>query len=113
MPTKDRIKEKMREQGVTQNALAKKAGLSQSGLSTILSGKARPREDSLVSIAEALHCSVTDLFDEPVILSATSPGIPGLSDEEILLVENFRTLSPEGQAALMATLSGLLSAYRR
>ena len=64
MSASEKIKERLKKLGLSQNALAKKAGLSQSGLSTILSGKAKPREDSMEAIAKALGCTVADLYDE-------------------------------------------------
>ena len=105
----DGVKRKLKEIHMTQNELAKKAGLSSSGMSTIMTGKARPRVDSMQAIADALGCTISDLLGDPAtVLSATGAAVPGLSPEEQILVENFRSLNASGQEALMSMLAGLL-----
>jgi len=60
----DRIKGLMNEKHLSQNRLAKLAGLSQSGLSTIVSGAVSPKESTLTAIADALGCTVAELMGE-------------------------------------------------
>ena len=103
------VRHKLKQAGMTQNELAKKAGLSSSGLSTIMQGKVSPREDSMQAIAQALCCTVASLLEDPVtVLSATGQAIPGLSQEEQILVMNFRKLNPEGQDLVLSYLSMLI-----
>ena len=60
----DRIQEKMRERGISQNRLSKIAQISQSGLSSIISGAVSPKEITLQAIAKALDCTVSELMGE-------------------------------------------------
>ena len=64
MPVCDRIKEAMKKRGYSQNRLAKAAQISQSGLSSILSGASSPKENTLRAIADALGVSISELTEE-------------------------------------------------
>lgn len=55
-----RVKEILKEKGMTQIDLAKKLGISTVGLSKILNGD--PKVTTLTKIANALDVSITDLF---------------------------------------------------
>lgn len=59
-----RIQQKMAEQKISQNRLAKAAQISQSGLSSIISGAVSPKEVTLQAIANALNCPVSELMGE-------------------------------------------------
>ena len=52
------------EKGISQNRLAKLAGISQSALSSIESSTKAPSIDSVLLLAQALHCSVAELMGE-------------------------------------------------
>lgn len=58
-----RIVERRKELRISQSALAKSAGISQSGLSTIESEKNGATAATLQSIATVLNCSVDYLVD--------------------------------------------------
>ena len=60
----ERIQAKMKENRISQNRLAKMAQISQSGLSSIISGAVSPKEITLVASANALNCSVSELIGE-------------------------------------------------
>lgn len=60
----DRIQNRMKSLGMSQNKLAKTAQISQSGLSSIISGAVSPKENTLKAIASALQCSVSDLLND-------------------------------------------------
>lgn len=62
MTVGERIGAMMKKQGVSQNRLAKAAQMSQSGLSSIISGAVSPKENTLQAIANALGCSVAELL---------------------------------------------------
>lgn len=64
MTVGQRIKLKMQEAGISQNKLSKMAQISQSGLSSIISGAVSPKETTLQAIASALKCSVSELMGE-------------------------------------------------
>lgn len=76
----DRIKEEMQKRGISQNKLAKAAQLSQSGLSSILSGSVSPKENTLQAIASALNMPLTDLMDEKPGAVSTDPWNPDEMD---------------------------------
>lgn len=57
------VRQKMLEQGISGNALAKKAGIPSSSLKNILQGKVEsPRAQTLHALARALHCTVEELM---------------------------------------------------
>ena len=56
-----RIRERRQAQGLTQEALAERCGITQPGLSLIESGRST-RVSTLQAIAKALGCDVRDLF---------------------------------------------------
>lgn len=59
------IAEMRKEQGLSQNQLAKLSGVPQSVICDIESGKTKaPRIDTLISIARALDTTVTNLIEE-------------------------------------------------
>ena len=99
-----RIAEKMKEQGISQNRLSKLAQISQSGLSSIISGQVSPKENTLQAIAKALGCSVSELIGEiaPGIVRMIPHAIPVIGDiacgEPILAEQNIEGYAdlPEG-----------------
>ena len=64
MSVGQRINERMKTLKMSQNQLAKAAQISQSGLSSIISGAVSPKEVTLSAIAVALGCSVAELMGE-------------------------------------------------
>lgn len=64
MTVGERIKLLMDEHEISQNKLAKRAQISQSGLSSILSGASSPKENTLQAIAKAFDCTVAELLGE-------------------------------------------------
>jgi len=109
------IKAIRKKQGMTQDELAELAMLNRVTIAKYEAGTVEPGARALAQIAAALDVSVQDLYNDDVtVVSATEKSpIPGLSSEEQILITNYRALTSEGQAALMAALSGLLSAFRR
>lgn len=73
-----RIKELMKKKGYSQNKLAKKAQISQAGLSTIVNGGSSPSATTLQAIADALDCSVSELMGElaPGIIPIVRKAVP-------------------------------------
>ena len=73
-----RIQQKMTEQRLSQNRLAKAAQISQAGLSAIISGSVSPKEVTLSAIANALGCSVAELMGElaPGIIPIVRDSVP-------------------------------------
>ena len=60
----EKIKQRLKEKGMSQNELARRAGLSSSGVSTIINGTFEPRMDNLRQIAQVLDCQPGDLIDD-------------------------------------------------
>lgn len=69
MGVREQIRLKMKELGYSQVKLAQRAQLSQSGISSILSGASNPSTSTLQAIANALGCTVSELMGEKVISS--------------------------------------------
>ena len=66
-----RVKELRESKGMSSLVLSKRAGLYQSQLSSLESGKTEPMISTLVLLALALDCSIDDLID----MEKTSEGI--------------------------------------
>lgn len=58
----ERIKQKMNEHGLTARDLAKRAAMSESAVSRILSGESDPRLGTFMKMADALRCDYTWLM---------------------------------------------------
>ena len=60
-----RIKELLREKGITAKELASKIGMTETGLSIAMEDNGNPPLKRLEQIATALGVPVTELFDKP------------------------------------------------
>ena len=60
-----RIKDVLKEQGMTNIALADKVGITRPNMSNIVNGKTNPSLETLERIALALQVPITDLFEQP------------------------------------------------
>lgn len=58
------IQRKRKQLGMTQDALAERLGIGQQSLSRMERGTMAPKFERLQEIADALHCSVAELFIE-------------------------------------------------
>lgn len=58
------ISDRRKRQGLTQEELAKKMGVSQVAVSKWESGVTRPNTSLLVKLAEVLECTVDELLKE-------------------------------------------------
>lgn len=59
-----RIKHIMKERGVTSKELASKIGLTEMGISKILTEKSTPNGKTIMKIAEVLGVTCGELFDD-------------------------------------------------
>ena len=80
------------EQNLSIRDLAKKSGISKSQLSDILLGNKNPNVYSLHLICTALGISLSDFFDDNVIV---------LRGKEAILIKIYHELSPMSQDALI------------
>ena len=62
---KTRIKELLKERGLTLSQIAEQVGTTQTSLSRALGDNGNPTLDTLMKIAEALNVPITDLFARP------------------------------------------------
>ena len=58
----NRIKERRKELGLTQEQLSEKSGISQSAISEIENGVHLPNVEEALDLAEALYTSVEKIF---------------------------------------------------
>ena len=58
-----RLKELLKEKGVSGKELSEKVGVTPASISNIVQGNSFPKPDLLVSIAEVLEVDVKDLFN--------------------------------------------------
>ena len=104
MPVGERIQQKMKEQRISQNRLAKAAQISQSGLSSIISGAVSPKEVTLAAIANALGCTVAELVGEdPGDQQEKAPRTP----EARLLAKGVDRMPEAQRRAIINMMTGL------
>lgn len=103
-----RARELMKRKGISQNELARKAGLSSSGISTTLSENGNPRESSMISIYEALGMTPEEFWTDHRHPETLDP------DQEHLLVI-FEQLNSPGKQFLIQQAESILqqSAFRK
>lgn len=68
-----RVKELLKEKGITAKELAARLGMTETGLGIAISDKGNPPLKRLQEIADALDVSITDLFDEPKTNTVSCP----------------------------------------
>ena len=84
------ISEKRKQAGLTIDELTAKSGVPKGTLNKIINGYTRdPQIETVKSIARALNCTLED-FDD-------SPRVRTLSQEEYLLIQQYRLLDSIGQ----------------
>ena len=93
MSVVDRIRQEMKKRNISQNRLARAAQISQSGLSSILSGDSSPKESTLQAIAAALNMSVSELMEEQPSPVNYDPWNPDMMDYAAREDENIRVLT--------------------
>ena len=68
-----RIKELLKQRGLTAKELAEKLGMTETGLSIAISEKGNPPLKRLQQIASALGVDITELFEKPSSGNFTCP----------------------------------------
>ena len=89
---------------LSQNRLAKLAGISQPALSAIESGSANPSAGTVELLAGALGCTVSELIGE-------TPSGDAYSAAERQLVREYRTLNPQGREYIRQQMTIALQLY--
>lgn len=59
----DNIRELRQKQGLSQQQLADKLGVSQQAVAQWENGERKPRTEKLQLLAEILHCTIDELFE--------------------------------------------------
>ena len=97
------VKRKREAIGISQNQLAKKAGISQASLNALESKTNNPSVETVFLLAAALDCSVSELLGEQreyVVL---------LSARQRALLEIFTQLNDSGKQLLLQQAETILS----
>lgn len=89
----------------TASDLARRVGVSKNTTGRWLSGQTRPYEESLVRLARVLDLSLDYLADDAL----DEPPAPALSEDERTVLEVYRALRLDAQAAIR----GLTAAARQ
>lgn len=97
------VKSKREAIGISQNQLAKKAGISQASLNALESKTNNPSVETVFLLAAALDCTVSELLGEQredVVL---------LSARQRALLEIFAQLNDSGKQLLLQQAESILS----
>lgn len=101
---KDRLKEAMELNNITQSELAKKANIDKGQLSSYLSGKYKPRQNNIEALAKALGVSEAWLMGYNVSLKNADYII----NENVLIESSSSTLKSKQLQKRMATYINIL-----
>lgn len=72
-----RIKEIIKEKGITITMLAEMVGVTQANMSLIVNEKSNPQLKTLQRVADALQVPINELFTEPAEDTVTCPHCGG------------------------------------
>ena len=100
----ENIKKRREALGMSQNRLAKSAGIGQSTLSSIESDTKSPVIDTIILLSKVLGCTVSELIGEADLAAEQAR-----SADELELLAIFRQLTPMGKAIMINQASGLLA----
>ena len=78
----ENAKKIMKKKGIKQNDLARKIGMSSSGISTALGENSNPRLDTVLAISDALNARVSELVGEDSGWHSLSPEMKKLFSAE-------------------------------
>ena len=96
------VKKKREQAGLSQNMLAKKAGISQASLNALESKTNNPSVETCFLLASALECSVSELLGEK------PEDVHILSDRQRQLLQIFSQLNDAGKASLLSLADSML-----
>ena len=102
----EKIKRLLKEKGMSQNELARRAGMSSSGMSTIITGAFEPRMDNLRQIAQVLGCQPGDLLDDDDAIK-NAPEIPQ-DPQRASIIRDYDRMSPDQQRMVRRMMDALL-----
>lgn len=103
-PIAREVYRRMREAGLTQKALALKAGVNEGYVRDLFRGKStNPRQDHLAKIALVLGCTILDLIDPSAARRAPQRGEVVNKPDELALLNFWRNLTLEGKRHVLMT----------
>lgn len=110
MPFRDHLRAARAVAGMSQEALARRSGVSQSAISAIENGERSPSEETMQLLAAALGRCVSDMTvvsdcEEDCMKKAAQQALDGQINQ---LVQLASRLTPENQAKLRSYLGYLL-----
>lgn len=97
------VKSKRVSAGLSQNMLAKKAGISQASLNALESKTNNPSVETVFLLAAALDCSVSELLGEK------PDGAEFLTEKQRKLIGIFSQLNDAGKMFLLQQAESILS----
>lgn len=100
----ENIREKRRLKDISQNKLAKLAGIAQATLSAIENSTKSPTIDTVIMLADALECSVSSLINE-------KSENDDFTSQEIKIIHDFRTLNQQGKEYVLQSLAMAVQLY--
>ena len=105
----ERLRILRNEQGITQQQLADRAGISRSNINTWESGKSLPLPDGLIALADCFGCSIDYLLgresEDGMIVLKTDQ----YSDDEQEFIKLYRRLSNRQKFAALNFVKGMLA----
>lgn len=103
------IKNKRESIGISQNQLAKKAGISQASLSALESETKNPSVETIFLLAAALDCSISELLGEK------PQNAEFLTERQKKLLDIFSQLNDSGKDFLLQQAENVLqqAAFRQ
>lgn len=90
----DWMLEEIRERKLSHRELARRAGISHSAISNVLSGYREPTWDFLAAIAKPLGKEPIEVFRMAGLLPASGGKMNELTQDEAELIKLYRQLSP-------------------
>lgn len=100
----DNVRRKREIKKISQNKLAKLAGIAQPTLSAIENSTKSPTIDTVIMLADALECSVSSLISEE------SDG-DTLTSQEYKIIQDFRLLNQQGKEYVLQSLAMAVQLY--
>ena len=113
-----RIRERRKQVGLSQNGLSKAAGVSGSSISLWESDHTAPRGQNLHRLAEVLQCSPTWILFGDEGQNTSSPLFPldsalDLSEDELEMLRLYRALPKSEQQAQLSELRARVENFNR
>ena len=97
------VKKKREQAGLSQNMLAKKAGISQASLNALEAKTTNPSVETVFLLAAALDCSVSELLGEKPY------HVEYLTEKQRKLLHVFEQLNDSGKMFLLQQAESILS----